>query len=356
MYFKQILNEECGCSSYIVASRQSKEAAIIDPAIDIQQYLDLAHDRDFTISHVIDTHIHADHVSGNRKLAAATGAALCLGADADVLFPFEPLRDGQVIHLGQLLLKVVHTPGHRPESISLLVSNPPRSPVASLVLSGDTLFVGDVGRPDFGGEDGARDQYRSVHKLLGLADFVEVFPAHFEGSCGRGMCGRPSTTIGFERLFNPALQLSEDEFIAYASQAPARPLNMDAIVATNRGAAEIEWAQPHTTDVPSLTAAEADHWIADHQAVVLDVREPAEYEAAHLPGARLIPQSELANRLDEVPRDGDLLVVCAGGTRSLRAAQFLKHLGYGRVANLTGGTNGWIEAGLRVEGAAPIGA
>lgn len=356
MYFKQVLNEECGCSSYIIASRQSKEAAIVDPAIDIQQYLDLAHERDFTIRHVIDTHIHADHVSGNRKLAAATGATLCLGEGADVLFPFQPLGDGQVIGLGQLTLKVIHTPGHRPESISILVANPPRSPIASLVLSGDTLFVGDVGRPDFGGAEGALEQYRSVHKLLGLADFVEVFPAHFEGSCGRGMCGRPSTTIGFERLFNPALQMSESEFVAYAAQAPARPLNMDAIIATNRGAADLEWAQPHTTEVPSLTADKAQHWIEDHQAAILDVREPAEYVAAHLPGAHGIPQCELASRLGEVPRDRDLLVVCTGGMRSLRAAQFLKHVGYGRVANLTGGTNAWIEAGLPVERATPVGA
>src|SRR5215211_2042570 len=235
MYFKQFLHDDLGCSSYLIASRQSREAAVVDPQYDIQPYLDLAAERGYTITHVIDTHLHADHVSGNRRLAAATGAELYLHERADVLFPFHPLHDGDELRLGQVVLRVVHTPGHRLEAISLLVLNPPRSPEPSMVLSGDTLFVGDVGRPDFGGPEGVAQQYASTRRLLRLADYVEVFPAHFEGSCGKGMCGRPSSTIGFERRFNPVLQLSKPEFIARAAGAAARPLNMTAIVATNRG-------------------------------------------------------------------------------------------------------------------------
>lgn len=350
MYFKQILNEECGCSSYVIASRQSKEAVIVDPAIEIQQYLDLAHDRGFTIKYVIDTHLHADHVSGNRKLAAATGAEICLHELADVAFPFHKLRDGEDLHLGPIILSILHTPGHRPEAISIVVTNPPRSPRPSMVLSGDTLFVGDVGRPDFGGPEGARAQYQSVHRLLQLDDYVEVFPAHFEGSCGRGMCGRPSTTIGFERRFNPVLQLPEPEFLQVTSETPARPLNMVAIIDTNRGLANYEWAQPHTCEVDHLDVKEAPRWLQGRDAVVLDVREPNEYAAGHIPGALSIPQAELANRIDEVPKEKELLVACAGGTRSLRTAQFLKRLGYGHVTNLEGGTGGWIAAGFPVEG------
>ena len=350
MYFKQILNEECGCSSYIIASRQSKEAAVVDPALDIQPYLELAHDRGFTIEYVIDTHLHADHISGNRKLAAATGAKLCLHEAADVRFPFAKLRDGDELRIGQLILRIVHTPGHTPEAISILVTNPPRSPAVSMVLSGDTLFVGDVGRPDFGGPEGARQQYQSVHKLLQLDDFVEVFPAHFEGSCGKGMCGRPSTTIGFERRINPLLQESEDEFVRLASAVAARPLNMTAIIATNRGEADYEWAQPHMVDdAPSISIAEAPGWLRERAALILDVREPSEYQAGHLPGAVSIPQSELALRLAEIPRDRDVLAVCAAGSRSLRATHYLRHLGYHLVTNLEGGTMGWIEAGNRVE-------
>ena len=142
---------------------------------------------------------------------------------ADVCFPINPLVDGQELHLGQLVLRVVHTPGHRPESICLLVTNPPRSPMPSIILSGDTLFVGDVGRPDFGGPEGAQAQFNSIRRLLELEDYLEVFPAHFEGSCGKGMCGRPSTTIGFERRFNPVLQLSAGDFLKATAEVPARP-------------------------------------------------------------------------------------------------------------------------------------
>jgi hydroxyacylglutathione hydrolase len=352
MYFKQFLHDETGCASYFIASRQSREATVIDPQYAIEPYLELAAERDYQIVLVIDTHLHADHVSGNRALAAASGATLCLHEQADVHFPFYPLRDGQDLVLGQLVIRVIHTPGHRPEAVSLLVTNPPRSPEPSLLLSGDTLFVGDVGRPDFGGPDGARAQYGSIQRLLGLADYVEVFPAHFEGSCGKGMCGRPSTTIGFERRFNPLLQLSAADFLEMASEVPARPLNMTAILDTNRGLGDYAWAMPHDGHlaVPSITIAEAPAWLADHQpATVLDVREAVEYAAGHLPGARLIPQADLATRLAELPREEDLLVVCASGNRSLRAASFLKQVGYGRVTNLAGGTSGWVSAGNPVE-------
>src|SRR4051794_11824270 len=151
MYFKQFLHDDLGCSSYFVASRESRDAVVVDPSFNIQPYLDLAEERGYRIRLVIDTHLHADHISGNRKLAAATGAELCLHESADVLFPFRQLRDGEEIHLGTLLLRIVHTPGHRPEMVSIVLVNPPRSPEPSMVLTGDALFVGDVGRPDFGG-------------------------------------------------------------------------------------------------------------------------------------------------------------------------------------------------------------
>src|SRR5262245_13923228 len=207
MYFKQILNEDCGCASYIVASRDSHECAVVDPALDIQPYLEVMADRAMTLRYIIDTHLHADHVSGNRRLSGETGVPVSLHEAADVVFPFEKLRDRHRLELGLVTLEVLHTPGHRPESISLLITNPPRSSQPSMVLTGDCLFVGDVGRPDFGGPNAAAQQYDSSHRLLELEDYVEVFPAHFEGSCGRGMCGRPSSTIGFELRFNPMLQL-----------------------------------------------------------------------------------------------------------------------------------------------------
>jgi hydroxyacylglutathione hydrolase len=347
MYFKQFLHDETGCASYFLASRQSREAAVVDPQLDIRFYLDLAAERDYHITHVIDTHLHADHVSGNRTLAQASGARLWLHESADVRFPFNGLKDGQELHLGQLILRVIHTPGHRPESICLLVTNPPRSAMPSILLSGDTLFVGDVGRPDFGGPEGAQAQFDSIQKLLHLEDYVEVFPAHFEGSCGKGMCGRPSSTIGFERRFNPVLQLSVHDFLDSTGAVPARPLNMTAILATNRGEADYAWAMPHDHHtVPDLVVSDAPGWLEQTRALVVDVREPAEYVDGHVPGAFSIPQADLASRIEELPRDRDLLVVCEGGTRSARAARFLKQAGFERVTNLVGGTSAWRQAGL----------
>jgi glyoxylase-like metal-dependent hydrolase (beta-lactamase superfamily II) len=147
VYFKQILDERCGCASYLVASRQSHEAAIVDPSIDAQQYELLLRERDFQLRYVIDTHVHADHVSGARKLAAAHGAEVCLHECAQVAYAYHPLKDAEELELGQLRLRIVHTPGHRPELISILVVNPPRSPEPSMVLTGDSLLVGDAGRP-----------------------------------------------------------------------------------------------------------------------------------------------------------------------------------------------------------------
>ena len=357
MYFKQIMNEDGGCSSYVIASRLTGEAAAVDPALDIDQYLDLARSRGFTFKYVIDTHIHADHVSGARRLAAETGAELCLHESADVLFPFRGLKDGEIVRLGQLELEVLHSPGHRPEMISVLVTNPPRGDQPSLVLTGDALFVGDVGRPDFGGAAGAAQQYESVHRLMQLEDYVEVFPAHFEGSCGKGMCGRPSSTIGFERRFNPLLTLDREAFINATEESPARPLNMTAIVATNRGAADFPEAEPRIVDgAKTIDVERAAAWVTENAPVILDVREPEEYAAGHLPGALSVPQAELAGEAASLDKDRDYLVVCAGGIRSLRATHYLTWLGFDRAVSLNGGTNGWAAAGLPIEGTSGPGA
>jgi rhodanese-related sulfurtransferase len=220
----------------------------------------------------------------------------------------------------------------------------------SIILSGDTLFVGDVGRPDFGGPQGARMQYDSIRRLLELEDYLEVFPAHFEGSCGKGMCGRPSTTIGFERRFNPVLQLSAGDFLKSTAEVPARPLNMTAILATNRGEGDYAWAMLHDHyTVTDVTTADAPAWLQASGALVVDVREPTEYAAGHVPGAISIPQADLALRLDQVPRERDVMVVCEGGVRSLRAAKFLHQTGFSKVTNLVGGTSAWRKAGLPIE-------
>ena len=350
MYFKQLLDERCGCASYLIASRQSHEAAIVDPSIETEQYEPLLRERGFQLRYVIDTHVHADHISGARRLAAQHAAEVCLHESARVAYPFRPLANGEELPLGQLKLRVLHTPGHRPELISILVVNPPRSPEPSMVLTGDSLLVGDVGRPDFGGGDPSA-QFESVSKLLRLPDWVAVFPGHFEGPCGKGMCGRPSTTIGFERLYSPLLHMDREPFVAELTNGvPARPLNMTAIEATNRGVADMPWAMLTSSPPVAEVGLDAIDSAAPN-AFLLDVREPEEFAREHVPGAVNVPQADLAMRLDEIPRDRPVLTICQSGSRSLRSAQFLRQQGYQNVVTVVGGTRAWRQAGRPVESA-----
>ncbi len=221
-------------------------------------------------------------------------------------------------------------------------------PVVTTMLTGDSLLVGDVGRPDFGGGDAAT-QFESVMRLLRLPDWVAVFPGHFEGPCGNGMCGRPSTTVGFECLYNPLLHLERDPFVSsLTGGVPARPLNMSAIEATNRGLVDIPWAMLTTSPEVAEIGAEGLERLSPDASFILNVREPEEYAHGHVPGAINVPQADLASRLDELPRDRPILAICRGGSRSLRAAQFLKQVGFDRVASVEGGTGAWCAAGNRL--------
>ena len=189
------------------------------------------------IEAVISTHVHADHRSGERELAKRTGAEIYLHRCADVAFTHTSLDDAAELSLGNVVIRVLHTPGHTPESISLLVTDRTRAPEPWFVMTGDTLFVGDVGRPDFGGTDAGRDLYGSLQRLLALPDDVEVYPAHISGSpCGRAMSGKPSSTIGFERRNNPALQHRNiDAFVASLLKGlPEKPPGFAEMIATNR--------------------------------------------------------------------------------------------------------------------------
>jgi rhodanese-related sulfurtransferase len=213
-----------------------------------------------------------------------------------------------------------------------------------MVLTGDSLLVGDVGRPDFGGGDAAA-QYDSLTRLLRLPDWVAVFPGHFEGPCGKGMCGRPSTTLGFERLYNPLVRLDRSQFVALLTQGlPPRPLNMTAIEATNRGLADMPWAML-TTSPPVREVGVEELGSRPPEAGLLDVREPEEYAHGHVPGAVNLPQADLATRLAEVPRGRPVYLICQGGFRSLRAAQFLRQQGFEDVVSVKGGTQAWRAAG-----------
>jgi glyoxylase-like metal-dependent hydrolase (beta-lactamase superfamily II) len=208
---------------------------------DADAYIEFAQSKGMKIAHIIDTHIQADHISGGRVIAAKTGAAYCLHESADVAFDFTRLIDGQEIVCGNAVVRVLHTPGHTPESICLLVTDKSRGPEPWFMMTGDTLFVGAVGRPDLPGniEASARQLYRSLqHKVFALPDAVEIYPSHFSGSvCGAGMSGKPASTLGFEKKFNRLLSPgSEEEFVqAITKESLPKPDKMIAILAHNQG-------------------------------------------------------------------------------------------------------------------------
>jgi glyoxylase-like metal-dependent hydrolase (beta-lactamase superfamily II) len=247
MIFRQILHPATGCASYIFGCTGKKALAVVDPhAAHIADYLAVAQAADAPIRAIIETHVQADHLSGAPDLAARTAARIYVHAAADVSFPHQVLRDGDELTLGNDYVRVLHTPGHSPDSMTLLVGDRVRGEDPWFALTGDTLFVGDAGRPDLGGDEdeggpdaraAAAALYDSLQRLLALPDDLEIYPAHFAGSaCGRAMSGKPSSTIGFERRFNPALHpRSREEFIAFMLEGlPAPPAEHARIRAANR--------------------------------------------------------------------------------------------------------------------------
>lgn len=249
MIFRQILHPATGCASYVFGCTGKQKLAVVDPhAEHIDDYLAVADAAASPIVAIIETHVQADHHSGATALAARTGAPIYLHEAADVAFPHRALHDGDELDLGNDYVRVLHTPGHSPDSICLLVGDRTRGSDPWFLLSGDTLFVGDAGRPDLtaseAGESGeaqaaqaARTLYASLQRLLALPDDLEIYPAHFAGSaCGRSMSGKPSSTLGFERRFNLALRPHDsEEFVSFMlTDLPAPPAGHREIRAANR--------------------------------------------------------------------------------------------------------------------------
>ncbi len=240
MIFRPYYYNDLGCAAYLLGCGSLGRCAVVDArGDDIDGYLSFAREKQMAITHVIDTHVHADHLSGGYELARRAGAVYHLHQSSDVALSFVALGDGDVVELGNTLLEVVHTPGHSPESICLVGTDLKRGSDPWFVLTGDTLFVGAVGRPDLPGNarEHAAQLHESIHKrLLTLPDGVEVYPGHFSGSlCGTGLSGKPSSTIAFERRWNPLLSLDVDAFVDALADVPDKPEAMLEIMHANRG-------------------------------------------------------------------------------------------------------------------------
>jgi glyoxylase-like metal-dependent hydrolase (beta-lactamase superfamily II)/rhodanese-related sulfurtransferase len=329
MIFAQFVDDALGCASYLVGDPGTGEAVVVDPAFAIEQYIEEAERRDVRIVRVIETHTHADHVSGHGRLALEHGVPVSVHPAADADYPSEPLEDGTEIVLGDIVLSCIHTPGHRPEHCCLTVSDRSRGEEPWIVLTGDSLFVGDAARPDLAVEarEGAEGLFHSLRRLTDLGDGVEVYPGHVAGSlCGKAMSSKASTTIGFERRFNPAL--AHDDIALFVAESAAisapRPPNMQRIVELNRG--PFVGAQPEPTELAAPPEATQ----------ILDVRPVESFAAGHLPGALSVPVAgtRFSTKAAFVLGDGPLVIAASHidevriATRCLRSVGFFEIAGY----------------------------
>lgn len=470
MFFQRFYDPKLAQASYLIGCQRTGQAIVVDPNRDIEPYVAAADAEGLRITHVTETHIHADFVSGARELAHRTGARLLLSDEGGVDWTYayaaearaQLLRDGDVFTVGNIRFDVLHTPGHTPEHVSFLVTDTPAAAGAWGILSGDFVFVGDVGRPDLleraAGRAGtmdasARTLFRSLQRFRALPDHLQVWPGHGAGSaCGKALGAVPSTTVGYEKLANWALAITdEDEFVRMVlAGQPAPPryfaemkrinkegppmlgglhrppplaavalpglLRQGAIVVDTRPAAAFAeshvpgtlniplnrsfttwagWLLPYDRDVYLLvddadprgidvavrdlamigldriagivghdaldawiaaghalgtvaqaTPADVAEWLERGEMTIIDVREPAEWEAGHLPGVPNIPLGSLPERLAEIPIDKPIVVHCQSGARSPIAASVLQARGVRNVINMAGGYAAWERAGL----------
>jgi hydroxyacylglutathione hydrolase len=467
MFFRQLYDEGLAQASYVIGCDRYGEALVVDPRRDIDAYLTLAGAEDLRITTVAETHIHADFLSGGRELAAATGATLYVSGHAQAgegYLPGQPGIDlrlvagGDVLAVGEVRARVRHTPGHTPEHICLEIFESSARPQPMMLLSGDFIFVGDLGRPDLleqalgkegAAKDGARSTFASLRSAVSeLPGFIAVWPAHGAGSaCGRALGAVPNTTLGYEKRFSwwSDLVRNDDEgrFVAaLLEDQPDAPTYFARMKHDNRGFAPLLHALPQpklldaralraaldsgavivdtrsrelfceshirgslcvpdrpsfsgriawfvspqtpiilvakpervsdlvrrlirvgldriagyisdvgtaglpTASLPQMTLQQAsDHWSA-RDALFVDVRQKSEFAAGHIPDARHLSAGALAAHLDEVPHDRPIVVLCAGGDRSVSAASFLSAAGFEDVATMVGGFSEWQAHGL----------
>jgi glyoxylase-like metal-dependent hydrolase (beta-lactamase superfamily II)/rhodanese-related sulfurtransferase len=354
MIFRQITHDDLGCASYLIGDDGAGVAAVVDPKLDIEEYLALARYMGVSIEHILETHNHADHVSGHGRLCSATGATIHIHREAGPDYAHEPFDDGWELELGSVRVRAIHTPGHRPEHTAFALVDTERGDQPWAVLTGDSLFVGDIARPDLAvdKEEGAHGIFRSLHeRLLTLPDECEIWPGHLGGSLcgGPGMDMKVASTIGFERAHNGLLRIGdEDEFVAQTTAALGpQPPNFQAIVALNRGP-----LRSGDVDLHPLTPRQVE--VKRGQgALVVDVRTDLQFDDAHIPGAVCNPavRAGFGTKLAWVAdRDQPIVLVGRDDDDATRAGHLAASVGITNIAGyLAGGMTSWRQEKRPIE-------
>jgi hydroxyacylglutathione hydrolase len=354
MLFRQLTHDDLGCASYLIGDEGAGVAAVVDPRLDIEEYLRMARYAGVRIEHILETHNHADHISGHGRLAVATGATIHIHGEAAPDYEHVPFEDGWELELGDVTVRALHTPGHRPEHTAFALIDSDRGPEPWAVLTGDSLFVGDIARPDLAvdKQEGAHGIFRSLHEqLLSLPDTCEVWPGHLGGSLcgGPGMDMKVSSTIGFEREHSELLAVAdEDEFVRRATAGlRPQPPNFEGIVAVNRGPLAVDGV-----DVHPMTPRQVDQ-ARREGALVVDVRTEMQFDEAHIPDAVSITalRAGFGSKLAWVVERGQRVVLVGRDDEEARRAGALaESVGVTALAGLlAGGMTSWREERLPVE-------
>lgn len=352
MFFRQYKVDGLGCYSYLIGCPANGAACVVDPERHVAQYIETAQENGLQITDVFDTHLHADHITGSLELASRTNVTIHVHPAVEAAYPHEKVHEGQHFRFGAVELEVIETPGHTPNSITLAVTDHGRSQEAFALLTGDLLFVGDVGRPDLAGEDMLEIQVRALYdslytKLFRFPDWTEVYPAHGEGSlCGRGMSAKPMTTLGFERRNNPLLRdLPFEEFHRIMTENfQIRPPIFAAIVEKNRRGPSLF---NEMTNFSGLSVFQVERAVRQGARIV-DTRDQIAFGAAFIPGSiniGLTPNS--VNWLGMVLNaDTDIVIIADSPASARQAEHQFYRAGYDRLIGcLDDGISSWALQG-----------
>ncbi|MEY4930616.1 MAG: hypothetical protein RI909_1340 [Bacteroidota bacterium] len=363
MYFQHVYDKTLAQASYFIGCQKAGVAIVIDPKRDVDTYLDIARQNNMKITHIAETHIHADFLTGSRELAKLTGADLYLSDEGGegwlYEFPHIGLQDGSVIKVGNLSLNVLHTPGHTPESISFLLTDHPASEEPVMLFTGDFVFVGDVGRPDllekaagFAGtkEAGAKEMYKSIAKFNALADYIQVWPGHGAGSaCGKALGAVPSTTVGYEKVRNWAFQHPNDEhgFVQYLLEDQPEPPKYFAMM---KKLNKVD--RPLLTEVPKLKKLSKEEFktAMDKGVKLIDTRHKTEFAKGFIPGSINIQgNNAFATWAGWLLSYDEPFMLIANESQLDDLTRKLMRIGLDNIYGYIENTNVWTELGLTLE-------